>query len=180
MIMISASVLTVSACGGGQKERGEQTTNESTMKQGPAGEDRTSGGDRTEGEGSSREVTLEIGGDSGIEFSGTCAIGDEEYAISGQTPQSFGYDPNGQKLECEIRKQDESSGNLQVVLVAKGTRSVQQINAGVLKLTYDNGSISSSTSSGSASQVSSSSVSSSGSSVSSNSSVSSYSSTRSR
>ncbi len=110
------------------------------------------------------QAQLEIKGSSGAEFSGFCAVGDgESEEISGQVPQSFVYDPNGEPLKCEIA----SEGDIEVILTAYNTRSVQQISGGTLNLTYQNGSIYSSTSSsgssssGSSSSGSSSSISSS-------------------
>ncbi|HVF00321.1 MAG TPA: head GIN domain-containing protein [Rubrobacteraceae bacterium] len=96
--------------------------------------------------GDSREdqVRLEVMGDPGTEFSGSCAVEDEEHEeISGQAPQSFTYDLNAERLECEIA----SEGDIEANLTAGNTNSVQQINGGALNLTYQNGSISSSSSS---------------------------------
>jgi hypothetical protein len=115
----------------------------------------TQGGSTGGGGTRSEEATLEIKGDSGIEFSGSCTVGDEKDEISGQAPQSFVYELSGQRLDCEIRK-DSSGGNLQLVFTAGGSRAVQQISGGTLNLTYDNDMISFS-SSGSGGQVSSSS-----------------------
>ena len=115
----------------------------------------TQGGSTGGGGTRSEEATLEIKGDSGTEFSGSCTVGDEENEISGQAPQSFVYELNGRRLDCQIRK-DSSGGNLQLIFTAGGTRAVQQISGGALNLTYDNGMISFS-SSGSGGQVSSSS-----------------------
>ena len=113
----------------------------------------TQGGSTGGGGTRSEEATLEIKGDSGTEFSGSCTVGDEENEISGQAPQSFVYELNGRRLDCQIRK-DSSGGNLQLIFTAGGTRAVQQIS-GALNLTYDNGMISFS-SSGSGTQVNSS------------------------
>jgi hypothetical protein len=126
----------------------DQTTEERTMAITQGGSTR-GGGTRAE------KATLEIKGDSGIEFSGSCTVGDEENKISGQAPQSFVYELSGQQLDCTIRK-DSAGGNLQLVFTAGGTHAVQQISGGILNLTYDNGMISFS-SSGSGGQVSSSS-----------------------
>lgn len=108
------------------------------------------------------EVTLDIRGGSGVEFSGTCTVGDEEYTLSGEVPQTFDYSLDGQKLECEI--QNAGSGSLKIILTGNGTRAVQQIGSGgTVSLTYDGNGISSSvSSSGSTSVVSSSSSVSSG------------------
>jgi hypothetical protein len=99
------------------------------------------------------QARLEIKGEHGTEFSGFCAVGDgEPEEISGQVPQSFTYDLNGEPLRCEIASED----NIEVNLTADNTRSVQQISGGTLNLTYQDGSISSSTSSSSSSSISSS------------------------
>lgn len=100
--------------------------------------------DKSRGPG---EVTLEITGGPETEFSGTCSVGDEENVISGQVPQSFNYSLNGQKLECEIRKQGADDGSLKVVLTGGDSdRSVYRINGQgpTIELTYANGGISSS------------------------------------
>jgi hypothetical protein len=106
------------------------------------------------------EAVLRIEGDPRTEFSGSCAVGDQEgEAIAGHVPQSFDYELHGRRLECEIR--NESGGYMEVVLEAGNDRSVQRTNAqgATIRLTYSEGSISSSTisSSGSGGQVSSSS-----------------------
>jgi hypothetical protein len=124
-----------------------------------AEEERTEGAIRDESPNTG-EAVLRIGGDPQTEFSGSCAVGDqEEEAIVGRVPQSFDYMLDGRRLECEIRK--ESSGDMEVVLEAGNDRSVQRTNAqgATIRLTYSEGSISSSTisSSGSGGQVSSSS-----------------------
>jgi len=107
-------------------------------------------------EGDGDQAQLDITGDSGTEFSGSCAVGEgEPEEISGQVPATFTYDLGGEPLDCEI----SSGGNVRVELTVGGNvRSVQQFSGGTLNLTYDNGSISSSTSSsGSSTQVTSSS-----------------------
>lgn len=127
------------------KERAEST------------EGRAGGSDESEGRGS-EDVTIKVQGGRQTEFSGTCAVGGEESAIGGQTPQSFDYGLDGQKLKCEI--QNQSTGPLRVVLVGgENDRSVYQINGrgSTIKLTYTKNGISSSISSGSGRQASSSS-----------------------
>jgi hypothetical protein len=100
------------------------------------------------GDSEEDQAQLELKGDSGTEFSGSCAVGDEEpEEISGQVPQSFTYDLNGQPLKCEIT----SEGNIEANLTAGNTRSVQRFSGGTLSLTYENGNISSSVSSSSGS-----------------------------
>ncbi len=102
------------------------------------------------------QAQLEITGDSGTEFSGSCAVGEgEPEEISGQVPATFTYDLEGKPLNCEV----SSEGNVQVELtLGENVHSVQRFNGGSLNLTYDNGSISSViSSSGSTTQVGSSS-----------------------
>jgi hypothetical protein len=112
------------------------------------------GEERTGGGGSGREVTLRIDGEPGTEFSGTCNVGDEENELSGQVPESFGYDLEGQQLECEIRQ--EGTGSLEILLTGPGDRIQQRINnpGGTISLAYSENGVSSSTSSsGSSSSV---------------------------
>jgi Putative auto-transporter adhesin, head GIN domain len=116
------------------------------------------GNAQVSGDGEEDQARLEIKGSSGTEFSGSCAVGDEEpEEISGQVPESFTFDLEGRPLDCEI----SSEGDLQVELtVGENVRSAQRISGGTLNLTYENGSISSfvsSSSSGSSGQASSSS-----------------------
>ena len=87
-----------------------------------------------------QEATLELQGEPGTEFSGSCTVGDEEpEEISGQVPESFTYELGGGPLECEISPE----GSTQVHLTVGNVRSVERISGGTLKLTYKNGSISS-------------------------------------
>jgi hypothetical protein len=89
----------------------------------------------------SGEVTLKIEGSPGTEFSGTCIIGgEEEKKVSGRVPKRFIYELDGQLLECEIRKQSSTSGQMQVEFSAKDdTNSVQQTSTqgGSITLRYD-------------------------------------------
>jgi hypothetical protein len=89
----------------------------------------------------SGEVTLNIEGSPGTKFSGTCIIGGkEEKKISGRVPKRFIYELDGQRLECEIRKQSSNSGQMKVEFSAGGqTNSVQQTSTqgGSLTLRYD-------------------------------------------
>jgi hypothetical protein len=103
---------------------------------------------RAGGDSNKDQARLEIKGSPGGEFSGSCAIGDEEAEeISGEVPKSFTYDLEGRPLDCEI----SSAGDLRVELtVGEGTHAVQSIGGGgTLNLTYEDGSISSVTSSSS-------------------------------
>jgi hypothetical protein len=109
------------------------------------------------GKARAQEATLELNGDSGTEFSGSCTVGDEETEVSGQVPESFSYELDGERLECEISK-ESAEDDLEVVFAAgNNVNSVQRISGGTLKFTYENGRLSSSTSSGSSGSSSSSS-----------------------
>jgi hypothetical protein len=89
----------------------------------------------------SGEVTLNIEGSPGTEFSGTCIIGGKvEKKVSGRVPKRFIYELDGQPLECEISKQNSNSGEMKVEFSAGGqTNSVQQTSTqgGFLTLRYD-------------------------------------------
>ncbi len=100
------------------------------------------------GKARSADATLEMKGDSGTEFSGSCTVGDEETEqLSGQVPESFAYELDGERLDCEIRKEG-ADGSLQIDFTADpNVRSVQQLSGGTLNFTYENGLISSSISS---------------------------------
>lgn len=99
------------------------------------------GNARVSGDGEEDRARLEIGGSSGNEFSGSCAVGDEEpEEIGGQAPKSFTYDLKGRPLDCEV----SSDGDLRVDLtVGEDAHSVHRISGGGLDLTYENGSVSS-------------------------------------
>ncbi len=149
---------------------GDQTTIHDQVAERPSsGSEEKSRIESAGGEGSGQKVALEIEGSPKTEFSGMCTVGDEENAISGSVPERFSYNlENGQKLECEIRKEDEYAGDLRLILNSGNSRSVQQTktSGGTIKLIYQNGrtSYSSSSSSNSVNQVISSSSSSSASS----------------
>jgi hypothetical protein len=89
----------------------------------------------------SREVTLKIEGSPGTEFSGTCIVGGkEEKKVSGRVPKHFIYELDGQRLECEIRKQSSNSGEMKVEFsTGDHTNSVQQTSTqgGSLTLRYE-------------------------------------------
>ena len=86
----------------------------------------------------SRKVTLEIRGERGTRFSGTCSIGGEDRRFGGRVPESYSYELGGKKLECEIRK--DGPGTLEVVLAAgDDVRSVHRqtgAGSGIIRLTY--------------------------------------------
>jgi hypothetical protein len=89
----------------------------------------------------SGEVTLKIEGSPATKFSGTCIVGGkEEKKVSGRVPKRFIFEPDGQRLECEIRKQSSNSGEMKVEFSAGGhTNSVQQTSTqgGSLTLQYE-------------------------------------------
>jgi len=147
LVALLALAAFVTSCGG-DEEQGtqEQTANTEAQK-----EDTKMGGERTEASG--QEVTLRIEGDPGVEFSGTCSVGDEENELSGQVPESFGYDLKGQQLKCEIRKEGTGAGSLKVLLTGPGDRIEQQTSSpgGTINLVYSENAVSSSTSSSSSS-----------------------------
>ncbi len=105
------------------------------------------GNAETSGGSDKDQARLEINGSPGSAFSGSCAIGDEEPdRIGGKVPESFVYDLEGRALDCEV----SSDGDLRVEFtVGENHRSVQSVSGGTLNLTYEDGSISSVTSSSS-------------------------------
>lgn len=158
LVALLATAVLAAGCGGGEEAQDdgaeEQATSGQTTEQTANTEDTTVGEERTSGGGSDREVTLSIGGNTGTGFSGTCNVGDEENELSGQVPESFGYDLEGQQLECEIRQED--AGSLEILLTGPGDRIEQRINnpGGTISLAYsENGASSSTSSSGSSSSV---------------------------
>jgi len=163
-VIFSASVAFVAAgCTGGEQETRENLERQQSFgesEQVEQTEARAEGAERgNAGDGVPDEVVLEIEGTSKTGYSGACAVGDEENAIRGQVPERFVYDLRGRKLECEIRKEDNDTGELKVLLTAPGSHIVQQTSTpgGVIELTYaKNGVSSSGSSSSSANQVASS------------------------
>jgi len=114
---------------------------------------KTAKGEGVDATALSGEVTLKIEGSPGTEFSGTCIVGGKEEKVSGRVPKRFIYEPDGQRLECEISKQSSNSGQMKVEFSAGGnTNSVQQTSTqgGSVTLQYDghgsSGLVSSSTS----------------------------------
>lgn len=146
-----------------RREKAEELREEAERTTGERAEGTGEQAERTESNSRGpQKVTLHIKGDPKTEFSGTCTVGEEEYVLSGQVPQSFHYSLDGKELECEIRTQNASGGSLKVILTGNGIHAVQQIGStGTLRLTYDGSSISSSVSSSSSSEEASSSSSSS-------------------
>ena len=102
---------------------------------------KTAKGEGVDASAPSGEVTLNIEGSPGTKFSGTCIIGGkEEKKVNGRVPKRFIYELDGQRLECEIRKQSSNSGQMKVEFSAGGqTNSVQQTSTqgAFLTLRYD-------------------------------------------
>src|SRR5215217_3130493 len=73
---------------------------------------KTAKGEGADATAPSGEVTLKIEGSPGTEFSGTCIIGGKEKKLSGRVPKRFIYELDGQRLECEIKKQSSNSGEM--------------------------------------------------------------------
>lgn len=105
------------------------------------------------------EVRLKIDGEPGTRFSGVCVVGGEGKEVSGQVPGRFVYEPEGRKVECEIRKEGTGSGSLEFSVDAGGKNSKQKIKVtgDSLDLSVSSNSVSYSTSSISSSSSSSSS-----------------------
>lgn len=145
-----------SSSGGGQTQAEQQTSQQASGERGEKGREAVAKSDTasngsasngsTSGGSGSGEVTLKLGGEPGAAFSGRCVVDGEERQISGETPQTFTYEPD-KKLECEITSQ---SGPLRIDFSdGRGTNTTQTVGPGpsTLKLTYTGDSLSSSTSS---------------------------------
>ena len=141
-------------CAGGNEQASEETTEDQTTEQTTQQAAKEATKERTKarkdsGKARSEQAVLEMEGSEGTEFSGSCTVGDEEMEISGQVPDSFTYDLDGNRLDCEIRK-ESADGDLKVTFTSGNAKSTQQISGGTLNLTYENGRLSSfSSSSGS-------------------------------
>jgi len=82
---------------------------------------------RENGEVREGRAVLRVLGEPGTEFTGTCAVGDEEREVSGEVPRRFVFDLGGRELACEIS--NESGGRMRVVLVA-GENRIEQETSG--------------------------------------------------
>ena len=135
-----------------------------------AGDGKARAGDVVAGNGGAEEkgdagaepgkVRLNIGGEPGTRFSGVCVVGGEEREVSGQVPGRFVYEPEGRKVECEIRKEGTGSESLRFSVDAGGKNSEQKIKVtgDSLDLSVSGNSVSYNISSVSSSSSSSSSV----------------------
>ena len=109
----------VARAGGGAEARAGDAVAKESVEEGAA--------ESRKAEGNAREATLEIEGDPGTEFSGKCAVGNEEKEIGGQVPERFVFELDGRKLECEIRK--KSTGAMNIVLDAGEADYVQRTDS---------------------------------------------------
>lgn len=162
-------VLVAAGCGGGGQEAqgqpdeqtssGEQTSTQPTTGETTEQEDTTQSTEPEEGanddgrEEPRMQASLEMAGEPGTAFSGRCVLGDEENDVSGQVPETFTFQLDGGKLDCEVRK--EGSGNMKIIFTAGNDRSVYQTNApgSTVKFTYTKNGLSSTTSSSSGTSV---------------------------
>lgn len=146
------SLIFAAGCAGGNEQASEETTEDQTTEQATQQASKEATKERTKArkdKARSEQAVLEMEGSEGTEFSGSCTVGDEETEISGQVPDRFTYDLDGNRLDCEIRK-ESADGDLKVTFTSGNAHSVQQISGGTLNLTYENGRLSSfSSSSGS-------------------------------
>src|SRR5215218_6387231 len=132
----------------------QQTDKETAQERAEAGKEFKDG---KKGNDRAQEATLEMSGDMGTELYGSCTVGDKEMEVSGQVLESFSYELDGERLECEISK-ESAQGDLRVAFTAgNNVNSVKRISGGTLKLVYENGRLSSSSTSSSSGASSSSS-----------------------
>ena len=137
---------------------GEVGARAGKAKVGPGGAEiagNSTGGTRgnTERGGGPQEVTLEITGDRRTEFSGMCSVGGKEKTLDGRAPERYVFEPQGKRLECELR--NGGGRPLGIVFTDGAGVLSQQRTAGgesTVSFVYVNGSISSSTTSSSGSE----------------------------
>lgn len=168
-VLLFLAVLWLAGCGGQSPEGagGEPTTSGSgeraTVEETGAAE-RTSREDTGEttarggsggGEDTSAEaggpvigpqgVTLRVGGEPGIRFSGSCVVDGEERELGAQVPQTYTYEPE-ERLRCEIS--NRGRGPLRVSFSdGEGTNAFQQVGPrpATVELTYTGDGLSTST-----------------------------------
>lgn len=144
VLILAILVLILAACGEDRRALGEQTADEPKAQQGGGAEesgkrakddarDRDSAVENEEakrdnaaGGGRVRKVTLQISGEPGTGFSGTCAVGEEKKELDGQVPERFVYQLDGRELRCEIQTEDTEGAILKTVLRAGNAHYIQQ------------------------------------------------------
>lgn len=119
------------------------------------------------GSGNANSVTIRVGGEPGLEFSGRCVVDGKRRDLGDQVPQTYTYEPR-ERLRCEVSSRER--GKLRVSFSdGEGTNTLQEVGPqrGTVELNYTGNDISTSTrsrsqtSSQSSSQSSSSNISSS-------------------
>ena len=124
-----------------------QTNQQATVERGGEGtREAVAKNDTATGGSGSGKVTLKLSGEPGVAFSGRCVVDGEERQISGETPETFTYEPD-ERIECEITSQ---GGPLRVNFSdGQGTNTTQSVGPGpsTLELTYTGNGLSSSTNS---------------------------------
>ena len=165
VMLVIPILLVLAACGGDRQALGEQNAD------GPKEQREGNAGTRTEETGAAAadaqrhskagaahrgsaaggdsigKVTLEISGDPGTGFSGTCALGEEKKELDGQVPERFVYELDGRRLRCKIRTEGADGATLKTVFTAGNAHSIQQTDTrgATISLVYSEGSLSSST-----------------------------------
>ncbi len=107
----------------------------------------------TEEKSGPQKITLEITGDRGTKFSGVCSVGGKERTFDGRAPERYAFEPQGKRLECELR--NGGGGPLGIVFTDGASVLSEQRTAGgdsTVSFVYANGSVSSSTISSSISE----------------------------
>lgn len=135
-----------SGSGGEQTQAEQQTNQHASGERGEKGTEAVAKNETANGGSEGGEVTLKLSGEPGVAFSGRCVVDGEERQISGETPETFTYEPD-ERLECEITSQ---GGPLRVNFSdGQGTNTTQSVGPGpsTLELTYTGDGLSSSTNS---------------------------------
>lgn len=151
---------------GSAEQSSRENTGESTARSGSGDTEGTSRESRGPVIGS-QGVTLRVGGEPGLRFSGSCVVDGEERELGREVPRTYTYEPQ-ERLRCEIFSRER--GPLRLSFSdGEGTNALQQVGPqpATVELTYTEDGLSTSTrsssttSSQSSSQNSSSSMSSS-------------------
>lgn len=111
--------------GNGEARAGNAVAGDGKARAGDvvAGEAEPGNATRDNARGRAGRVKIKVGGQPGTQFSGTCVVGDEERDVSGRVPGRFGFEPDGRKLECEIRKVEPADAALKISVKAGGPQS---------------------------------------------------------
>ena len=144
--------------GEAKAEAGDGGARAGKAKAGPGGAEiaGSSGGGtqgNTEEESGPQKITLQVTGDRGTKFSGVCSVGGRERTLDGRAPERYVFEPQGKRLECELR--NGGGGPLGIVFTdGAGVLSQQRTTGGesTVNFVYANGSVSSSTTSSSGSE----------------------------